>query len=263
MHIFVNRRWYSSGWLRTTIGILFSSLVALPGFGKELTIAFGVDKPPFVFGREKRGLEIDIMREALKLKGHTVKIVHVPNRRLQIAIDTMGMDGVATVRETEDGTYYSENFITFENYAITKKQAGIVLKSVVDLGAKDLSIVAWQNAYRDLGPDFEALFDPASKRPPRPAMYSELPSQRSQNAMFWFGRADVIIVDKTIFLWYKKELAKEMDTSADVVFHEIFPKRTHFQAAFKDKQIRNDFNEGLHQLRQSGVYQQLYDKYIK
>jgi len=227
---------------------------------RDLVIAHGLDKPPFVFGSDMHGLEIDIVREALAYKGHSMQVVHVPNKRLQVAIQTAGVDGAATVREAHDGSYYSDDFITFENYAITRRSAGIRLDGVNDL--KGHSVVAWQNAYRDLGSEFEAAFNPDVKEPYLEG-YSELASQRSQNMMFWFGRAQVIIVDKTIFLWYQKDLTKEIDTSAEVVFHNIFPRRTHFQVAFKERAIRDDFNEGLRHLRKTGRYQHLVDAYIK
>jgi polar amino acid transport system substrate-binding protein len=246
-------------WRTALAAVLLWCLAGVAG-AAELLIAHGLDKPPFVFGSEQRGLEIDIMREALAFKGHTMRVVHIPNKRLQVAVQTAGVDGAATVREAEDGSFYSENFITFENYAITRRSAAIRLGSVADL--KGHSIAAWQNAYRDLGAEFEAAFRPETHAAYLKS-YFELPSQRSQNQMFWYGRAEVIIVDKTIFLWYRKELAKEVDTSADVVFHDLFPRRTHFQVAFKDKRIRDDFNEGLRHLRESGRYQQLVDAYVK
>jgi len=246
-------------WRMVLAGALLLGAAAAASAG-DLLIAHGLDKPPFVFGSEQRGLEVDIMREALAYKGHTMRVVHIPNKRLQVAIQTAGVDGAATVREANDGSFYSDDFITFENYAITRRAAAIRLDSVVDL--KGHSIAAWQNAYRDLGADFEAAFKPDPKSVYLKS-YFELPSQRSQNLMFWHDRAEVIIVDKTIFLWYRKDLAKEVDTSADVVFHNLFPRRTHFQAAFKDRRIRDDFNAGLRHLRETGRYQQLVDAYIK
>ena len=246
-------------WRAFLAGMLLLGATGVAAAG-ELLIAHGLDKPPFVFGSEQRGLEVDLMREALAFKGHTMRVVHVPNKRLQVAIQTAGVDGAATVREAADGSFYSDDFITFENYAITRRSAAIRLDSVVDL--KGHSIAAWQNAYRDLGADFEAAFKPDPKAAYLKS-YFELPSQRSQNLMFWHGRAEVIIVDRTIFLWYRKELAKEVDTSGDVVFHNLFPRRTHFQVAFKDRRIRDDFNEGLRHLRETGRYQQLVDAYIK
>lgn len=229
-------------------------------YGRELTIAFGKDKPPFVYGEEARGLEIDIVREALKFKGYTIKVVHAPNLRLQVAIKAMKVDGSATVRTAQDGTYYSDNYIGFENYAITKKMDHLTINKVADLKGKTL--VAWQNAYRDLGPAFEALFNPEVKAAYR-QKYSELASQRDQNIQFWRGGAQVIIVDKTIFLWYRKILANSVDTTPEVVFHDIFPTRTYFQVAFKEQQVRDDFNAGLRQLRSNGIYQQLIDRQVK
>lgn len=242
------------------ICLLLAWLAAASCQAKELLIAFGKDRPPYVYDEDKRGLEIDIVRAALQPKGYTIRVIHVSNRRLQVAINAMGMDGSATVREAHDGTYYSDNYITFENFAISKKQDGLVIQSVADLKGK--SIVAWQNAYRDLGPEFEAMFNPKAQTASR-RQYFELPSQMAQNKMFWAGRAQVIIIDKTIFLWYRKTLAGAMDTSAEVVFHNIFLERTSFRVAFKNAKVRDDFNEGLRHLRSSGIYQQLYERYIK
>lgn len=239
---------------------LCAALFALACQAKELVIAFGIDKPPFVFGQEQRGLEIDIVREALKYKGYTIKVMHAPNYRLQAAVKEMGVDGAATVREADDGAFYSENYIGFENYAISKQRDHLKIGSVSDLQGK--SLVAWENAYRDLGPEFAALFNPGVKDGYL-RRYHEVASQREQNLMFWRGKAQVLIVDKTIFLWYRKILAKDADTTPEVEFHDIFPIRTYFQVAFKDAKVRDDFNAGLRYIRSTGKYQELVDRQVK
>ncbi len=226
------------------------------GYSKELTIGFTPDIPPFIMGEE--GLEVDIVRKALEHKGHTFKIRHYPYKRLQIAVTKMG---AAAVRKTEgDSAFYSDDFVSFHNVAITKKKSGIVLKNISDLKGK--SILAWQNAHKDLGKEFEALFSPSVTLPYREKYY-EIPIQQNQNIMFWKERADVIVIDKTIFLWYRKQLSDQADTAEEIVFHTIFDAKTSFQVAFKDKQIRDDFNEGLKYIREKGIYQQFVDKYIK
>lgn len=240
--------------------LLGATLFALGCQAKELVIAFGIDKPPFVFGQEQRGLEIDILREALKYKGYTIKVVHAPNYKLQTAVKEMGVDGAATVREANDGAFYSDNYIGFENYAVSKKRDRLKIDSVSDLKGK--SLVAWENAYRDLGPQFEALFNPGIKDGYR-RKYHEIASQREQNLMFWKNKAQVLIVDKTIFLWYRKTLAKDADTAPEVEFHDIFPTRTYFQVAFKDVKVRDDFNAGLRYIRSTGKYQELVDRQVK
>lgn len=106
-------------------------------------------------------------------------------KRLEIIVAKMGLDAAAAVRETDDGTYYSDNFIAFENYAITKKRSGIILDSISDLKGK--SIITRQNAHRDLGEEFASLFSPDVKEPYMKKYY-EIPVQKEQARMFWTGR---------------------------------------------------------------------------
>jgi len=230
----------------------------------KLVVAFGVDKPPFVFGREERGLEVDIVREALKQKGLTFSVEHMSNNRLQVALLTKNnIDCVATVRKNDDGTYYSNDFITFKNYAVTTKKSGIVINRIPDL--KGLTIVIWQKAYKDLGKEFETVFspDPPYNSPYFDRQYREVASQENQNRMFWAGRAQVIIVDKTIFEYYRKSLASEVNTSEEVEYHAIFPGVTSFQVACREKKVRDDFDEGLKSIKENGIYRRLVETYIR
>jgi polar amino acid transport system substrate-binding protein len=84
---------------------------------KELKCAIGQDKPPYVFGREKRGIEVDLVREALAYKGHTITITHFPNKRLQLQVPQGKCDCAVSVRITPDlekNTYYSDPLVCFD-----------------------------------------------------------------------------------------------------------------------------------------------------
>lgn len=247
---------------RILIALIMLFLLPGPVFSEEVVVGFGIDKPPFVIGSSRAGLEIDIFREALAHKGHTLKVAHLPNRRLQRALRIMqGIDAVATVREVPgDGLYYVDNFVYFDNYAISRKKDNLKINEISDL--KGRSIVAWQNAYRDLGATFERLFEPG-KSTPYNKDYMEHSSQEGQNAMFWKGRVEVIIIDKTIFEWYRNHLSRKYDTTADVVYHPIFSGRTDFQVAFKRRELAEDFEEGLNHIKETGVYEELYEKYTE
>lgn len=244
------------------IALLAATLLfSVKAWSDEFTVGFGQDKPPFVIGKTKTGLEIDIFREALAYKGHTLNVFHMPNKRLQRAlIDTQDIDAVATVRQVPgDGLYYVDEFMYFDNYAISKVRDDLEINEVSDLIG--LSIITWQNAYRDLGPDFENAFQP---NPPEAykSLYKEHHSQEGQSLMFWEDRAQVIVIDKTIFGWYSKQLSGETDTSPEVVYHPIFSGRTYFQAAFRNEQLAKDFEEGLENLKSTGRYDELYHKYV-
>lgn len=232
------------------------------GWADELTVGFGQDKPPFVIGKTKTGLEIDIFREALSYKGHSMKVHHMPNKRLQLALlGTQNIDAVATVRQVPgDGLYYVDEFMYFDNYAISKSKDNLEINAIPDLVG--LRVVTWQNAYRDLGPEFENTFQP---NPPEEykTLYIEHSSQEGQNLMFWRERAEVIVIDKTIFGWYRQQLSEEADTTPEVTYHSIFSGKTYFQAAFKSEELARDFEEGLKHLKDTGRYDQLYNEYIQ
>ncbi len=243
---------------------LFSLFFIFPvnGWAYELRVGFGQDKPPFVIGRTKTGLEIDIFREALAYKGHSMEVRHMPNKRLQIALlSEQSIDAVATVRQVPgDGLFFVDEFIYFDNYAISKVEDNLEINGVSDLIG--LRVVTWQNAYRDLGPEFESIFKPS---PPEgyKNLYTEHASQEGQNLMFWGDRAEVIVIDKTIFGWYRQQLSDVTDTTPEVTFHNIFSGRTYYQAAFKSEELARDFEEGLKYLKVTGRYAQLYSEYIQ
>lgn len=239
--------------------LMFSFFFSVSSWAADLTVAFGQFKPPFIFGKTQKGIEIDIFREALHRRGHTLgTIIHTSNQRLQENFQSLGADAVAAVPRTNNDLYFSDLFIAYDNYAIVKKSSNLVLNSPKDLvGVRTL---AWTNAWRDLGEEFEALFGPSVTLPYR-NKYKEHANQGNQSAMFWKDRTDVLIMDKVIFYWYRKLLASEMDTTDEVILYKPFISLSPFYAGFKEQQIRDDFNFGLRSMQQDGTYQKLFEKY--
>lgn len=242
--------------------LIFKLCILAPNcFAKEITVAFGYNKPPFSFGEnEKQGLEIDLFREALRYKGHTLEPWTMPSTRVKLGIK-MGADAVAAISIRDDGTYYSDEFVAFENIAISKKKHGYKINTPLDLKGK--IITAFPHAYIFLGDEFNKLFSPDM----RDKNYYEIHNQLSQNKMFWLDRTEVIILDKTIFMWYRKQLSNipYLYVTDEVIYHNIFPnegKSPHF-CSFKNEKLRDDFNEGLRHIREAGIYQKIVDKYTK
>jgi polar amino acid transport system substrate-binding protein len=243
--------------LAAILGLLFECAGAA-----EITAAFGIDKPPFSFRDDNgvdTGIEVDIVRAALKEAGHTLRVRIVPNARLPLLVKAGDADLAATVMgEDGGGLYFSDPYIVFENYAISKRARNVVVNSIADLGK--YSFVIWQNGWRDLGPEFETAYRPDAQSRMRPN-YNETNSQALQNKMFWADRVDLIIVDRTIFGWYRRELTSWIKTDDSLVFHDIFKTVTRFPVAFHDKKLRDQFNAGLKKIRADGTYQKIYDKY--
>ena len=230
---------------------------------EDLRVAFGQARPPFVHeeGGAWKGFEIDIVREALAHRGHTIKSKrHVSNARLAREVATGGKDVAVSVQKTGDGTAYSEVFVEYRNYAISRSRDSLTIESIQDL--PKYRPVAWQNAYLALGPSYAALFGPEAKGSHLRG-YREFADQKAQSAYFWKGRANLILVDKTIFEWFRSQLAGDYETSVDVTYHAIFGEGTPFYVAFRSEKIRDDFNAGLAHLRSSGRYDELVAAYLK
>lgn len=229
------------------------------GRRQKLEIAFSLDIPPYVMDQAAAGIEIETVRGALEQTGYTFETRQFSYHDLADAVQKHDLDAAATVIEKDDGTFYSANYVRFENYAFTKKAAGIDIERISDLKGK--SIVAWENAYEDLGPEFEELFSPQANGSSH-GSYREIADQAEQVAMFYRGEADVIVIDKAIMLWLAKQLSDKMDTSAELSDHDIFADKTEFRISFRSEQVRDDFNRGLRQIRENGVLQQIYSRYL-
>ena len=238
----------------------FSAALASRACAAELNIAFSLDTPPYVMDEGKTGIEIDIVRAALAPKGYTFTVRQMPYGELADAVKEEGVDAAATVTEMDNGTFYSDEYITFHNAAITKQSAGLTIDSIE--GLKGKTIVAWENAYEDLGPKFAALFSLDVKESYR-TKYREIANQRDQVEMFWKGEAAVIVIDVAVMKWFTQELSGEVDTKAPLVYHEIFPADTKFRISFRSERVRDDFNAGLKQLKASGEYEKIYAKYLR
>ena len=235
-------------------------MFSLPTWAKEITVGFAQDRSPFVIGQTDRGLEIEIFRAAFAGTNHSIKVVDMPKKRLwQLSNSMAALDAVATVMPvTNNGLYYVDGFIHFDSYAFTKVSDNLTINKISDL--KGLETIAWENAYKSLGAEFEELFQP---EPPQDYKkhYSEK-NQKIQNMMFWTNRVQVIVVDKIIFAWHRKQLQDKIDTRAEIKMHPIFPRKT-YAAVFKNKNLADEFAVGLAKIKKSGLYDQIYRKYAE
>ena len=224
---------------------------ALTATKPEIVVAISLDIPPYVMKKATSGLEVDIVRYALK--DYTLRFIQLPYEELQTAVSRKRADVSVGVQISDDGAFYSADFITFANYAISKKADGLKIDSISDL--KNHHVLAWQKAYLELGDEFERLFSPQS---PQRKNYTEVADQREQVQMFWQGKSYVIVIDRSIFNHISKATRHSM---SEVRLHPIFPPITDFKVSFNDHAVRDRFNQGLTKLCNDGKYAQLLKRY--
>lgn len=241
--------------------ICFLWSTSLECHAKELRIAVSYDIPPYVTENGTKGLQLEIFQKAMEDSGYSFSILQAPFRRLEMAITEMGMDGFLSLGTTNvvNKAYDSNELLRFKNYAITKKGAGIILNSIADL--KGHHILSWQQAHKNLGPEFEKTFGPATNTLRYSTKYHEIPLQKNQVDMFLRGRADVIIINQHIFEEFVNQLSDIKALQDCFVYHDIFSEVNAFKVSFKEKDIRDAFNSGLQQIQNNGIYQALVEQY--
>jgi len=208
-----------------------------------------------VMKRATSGLEVALMHEALP--GRKLRFIQLPYAQLQTAIQKKRADVSVGVREGIDaddsGVNFSDEFVTFVNFAITKKSAGMKIDSVVDLAGH--RILTWEDADQDLGDAFKAMYSPAAAERKN---YQEFANQRQQVATFWEGHNVVCVIDGSIFRYFSLQMGHPLD---QVDYHAIFPPTTKFRVGFADATLRDGFNAQLKKLHDSGQYQQVLERF--
>jgi polar amino acid transport system substrate-binding protein len=219
---------------------------------KELVLVAGLAKPPYVIPEQDGGFEVDLMRSVLANLGHNISMLYVPYGRTYETMKQMKADIGLT--QTEQGGVKSEilslPYVTYQNVAISLLKKSIKLNEFKDL--QSLSVVAFQNAKRLLGPSFAQ----AAEESP---LYIELPEQRKQVELLLTGKVDVVVMDINIFKYFAKSISGT-NKMEEVQLHSLFPS-TQYSAAIHDLELLKSFNLELSRYINTVEYGQLLAKY--
>lgn len=221
---------------------------------QELQVVFSYSTPPYVF-KDGSGIVITIEKEALAYRGYTLKPIFVNMGRGFEMFKHGYVDASSIIRENSGlEAYYSEPFMQYHNAAFALKSSNYKIEKLENL--KGYNFIAFQNARKYLGTDFGAVASSAGKN------YSEIADQKQQVYKLLMGRTNLVIMDRHIFKFYKNELIAEQKVPEDIEteLFELF-EPTEYKTAFKDKKLRDDFNEGIKYLKESGRYDAIYNYY--
>jgi len=241
------------------LGLLLLFLHPLAG-AADLRVGLSTDRPPYSYqlAGVNHGIEVDLLQAILAEMKQPATLVVLPNARLISALQQGEIDVAASVQGQDGaGVYYSAPYVEYHNYAISLKSAHDKLDSLADLN--QFNFVIWQGGWSALGPQFAAIYQPDANGHFR-SNYTQTSSQRNQNMMFWAKRVAVIICDKEIFEWYRKDLAHTFETGEEVEYHDLFDSQTVFSVAFRSAALRDQFNLALARIRSNGTYKNIRDK---
>lgn len=225
----------------------------------EVRMSFGLSLPPYVIKESNSGYELEIIKEALAVKGHTLKPSFAAFGVTKQILKDKGADaaqrGGPEMAEADGFYYAAEPTAIYEDVVISLAKNKLAINSLADLKTK--TVAAYHGAKEFIGPEYAA----AVKANPN---YQENSSSKRLVQMVYANGVQATVCDINIFKYVAATLKGEMDVSQEVTYHRIFPTNTikTNHAVFMDKQIRDDFNAGLAQLKKTGRYKEIIKKYV-
>lgn len=225
---------------------------------EKIKVAFGNALAPWVMHAKNEGIIIDIIEATMKPLGYEVQKVYLPYARRiksyrQGLVDVVSDINSNTLKHDHLQGFLSDTAYTYTNYAYSLKKRNYQFKTMKDL--VNYRLMSWQGAVDHLGDEYAEM---ALNNP----LYSEHHNQSLQVKMLYFERVDVIQMDEQIFNYYRAEIAStgKIDTSAEVDRFDFFGTSPN-SFLFRSIKMRDEFNKQLKQLRESGEYQKILNKY--
>ena len=226
---------------------------------RVVTMSFAETNAPYAWVKDGhvRGLEFDIMTAALGLAGYRLQAVARPYTRLSKVLVDEKIDGVTGLHPNElPGYHFSQPYMSYENYAIVRKDGAVNPQTVEDMLAH--SVVAWRGAFEILDLEHRA---PQSFVAAYEKSYLEFADQAMTYKYFWNRRSEVLLSDRHIYETYVREHPDTAKDAPAVTYLRLFPENF-VQAAFRSKEVRDAFDQGLQRFKESGDYQRLVDYYF-
>ncbi|NRA71942.1 MAG: transporter substrate-binding domain-containing protein [Gammaproteobacteria bacterium] len=226
---------------------------------KSIKVVFGLGREPFTLNKSHlKGIEYDLLKRIFDAKSIDIsQTKNLPLGMLNSALkDYPELDAAITVKKNKKGYFYSDEFVRFNNVAVSLRENKFEFNSLSDL--KNKQVLAFTGALKYLGPQYNKVFTASQYD----GLYQEITYQRQQLDALINGNVDVIIIDKTIFSWFLSQLGyRTMDSFQldDVLVNSI----NSYSVAFRNRHLRDTFNEGLAELKKSGAYQHIIDGYAQ
>jgi polar amino acid transport system substrate-binding protein len=228
----------------------------------DKVVSIGVaDFPPYsiVDDTSISGVEVDIVQESLAVMGYRVKFVSYPYGRLPASFRSKKVDGtIVTLKNFPDiDVFYSGIVLPeYQTVAVHLKRNQLDISSIKDLQSK--SILAHQRASLFYGAEYARIAEANKKF----FNYQETARQRTQISMLFKDRVDVIVLAHEIFTYFKAR-SDYRDTEQEFVVSKIFGDKFGFHNVFWNEKVRDDFNQGLTEIKKNGTYSQILDKYLQ
>lgn len=226
---------------------------------EPLKVVFGISRPPFIDNNPPRGISWELANAIFKKMGVDIIPSFYPNKRMVLALTQGDADIAVEVQPTNPDLYYSNPFISYRNFVVTRKKDNIVFHNWRDLTGHRVN--AWQGAMFHLGSDFR-------KEMRKFQLYKEFPLQKAQVQRWLVGSFDAIIIDETLLAWWVQKILPSMEDTErnqldlDFTYTPVSQNNElWWYVGFQDPKLRDRFNIQLQSIRQNGDYARIREQY--
>lgn len=223
----------------------------------EVHVAFGEKIAPFCFPETDSGIELDVMREALAFRGHTMVPHYYSFARVPVAFKAGDVDASMTDLGEDMaawGAWYGEPSVFYDNVFFTLSERKLTIRKPDDLAG--LTVLSFPGGAKRYPEWLDGV--------KRAGHYYEQNDQALQVLTLDRGRYDVVLSDRNIFRYNTLQLKLNRSFKPKNVSTHEFVKLNpmDYRPVFRDKKVRDDFNLGLRHLKDSGRFVAIYQKYL-
>ncbi len=228
--------------------ILYTNIIS-----QDVKIVVGDQLPPYII-EAYIGFEFDIIDTVFNNTIHRPIYTFVPFGRLSNLIGSPDFDAFSSAYSFDNikGYHLSDPYIYYDNILVGLKEKKIEINAIEDL--LNYSIIAFLGAKDNFGDKF---FNITNKN----KSYREVSNQEGQVASLFNKRVDLILIDRYIFQYYFKNSQLNFDKELEFVIYDVFEK-TPYSIAFKNINVRDNFNKGLKLIKENGEYDQIIKSYL-
>ncbi len=229
---------------------VFTAQASNPIVPPEPVVELAVAKhlPPYFFKSSNEGIEQRIVEQAIQLAGlGGLKLHYLSYPRAELELASGTINGAINIpKESNVPGFYSDTLLYFQNVAVTLTKNDLTVDSIDDLA--NYRVFAFGNAHKYLGERFANAIK--GKRD-----YEEFTNQFAQVTHLMSDHAQVIVLDKRIFIYYLR-MYERNNQAMDVTIHPIFePSPRHI--VFNSEAMRDQFNRGLAYLKATARYESI------
>jgi len=227
-------------------------LFSMNAVAAEVTIVAAEYSPyEFIENGNWVGIDVDIVREALKRLGHTMVIEDVPWKRCLYMMEHGAAEGILSIFITEERAkflYYPNDNLSFEkNVIFAHEESDIVINSLDDLKGKSLGTRS-EFSYGEQFDKFQGLTKDES-------LSTEMLLQK-----FDKDRTELIIGNDLVITHLNKRLGLRPIKVVFVVSED--PLFIGFSKANPmGKELQDGFNKVLPEMKKDGTIDQIFSKY--